>query len=209
MLAMSPSRCKPEIDQDLDMPTCCHDDWFTEYEDDAVFIVKNRFFHPALRLFREKVSRAGVARTREIASYLGQFENYFPDKLPFRRWLNAVSYREALRVLLQLEPIEMALGDLPQDARALVRWSYIDQLTEQEVARLLDLRTDNRLLFDRAEARRLMINAYKQLCAVILRRFRSADSDVSERFKDCSRTFPVPPTISGDFDIGLEQGVAS
>ena len=189
------------------MRPCLHDDWFLEYEADAVFIIqRNRLFHPALRPFQEKAANAGVARAREIAKYLCQFDGYFASKLQFRKWLNNVSYREALRVLLHLEPVEAALEELPRDSRSLIRWSYIDQLTLDEVARLLDLQTHNRFYFDKASARERIVDAYKQLCRVILRRFQCADSDVADRFKDLSRVFPAPPTLSGNFDIPFTLG---
>jgi hypothetical protein len=185
------------------MQRCIHDDWFQKYEDDALFMVKGRFFHPGLRLFRESIAGTGVARTGEIANYLCQFDAYFTGELQFRRWLNTISYREALRVVLQQEPIEAALEELLASDRAVLRWSYVEQITLDDVARLLERQSNNRFYFDKASARDRIIDAYKQLCRILLRRFRPADNDEAERFNDCSRIFPSPPTLSGNFDITI------
>jgi hypothetical protein len=110
-----------------------------------------------------------------------------------------VTYRETLRLLLQLEPIESALRDLSNDTRMILCWSYVDQLTAADIARLLHLRTENRLFFDEAEAYRRMIDAYEQLCRVIARRFPTAGAVLNGRYANSSMVFPIPPTVCREY----------
>jgi hypothetical protein len=170
--------------------------WSTACEPEAVRTVYGRLVqYPVLKVFADRTSRSGVARTREIGQYLRSSAGYFAHRPEFCRWFRIVSYREALRLVLSLEPVEMILEHLEGEARRLLRYRYIDQLTDDEVARMLELRTNNWQLFDAEAARRRSLDAYLQLCAALEKRFSQTDTPRSGPNRDPSLMFPLFPGV--------------
>lgn len=171
-------------------------DWFHECEPEAVRIVYGRLIqYPVLSVFADRVSRSAVGRTREIGQYLRQYAAYFGHRYEFSRWLRVVSYREALRLILPLESVETALAQLDAEERKILRYRYIDQLSDDEVARMLDLRTSNRLLYDAAVARKCSLDAYLQLCRVLEKRYTPPATPKAGRHRDVSTLFPLFPGV--------------
>jgi len=171
--------------------------WWEHCEPEAVKTVWGRLKqYGSMDLFRERTVRTAVARARQIATYLAEHDDYFANSRQFCRWLCEVAYRESLRLLLPLEPIENALQKVSPEVRRLLKWCYVDQLTEQEVARMLDLPTDKPGYYDSAEAQRRMIDAYNQLSAEIVRRFRPPNFVERGPYRNYSNVFPSPPTLT-------------
>lgn len=188
------------------MQPCPHDDWLNEFRDDACLFVENRLPHPVLKPFRESLASSGVARAEVIANYLRRFDDYFCHKYDFARWYKLVSYREALRVIIEVESVEAPLSAMPAEPKSLMRWSYVDQLTANEVARLLRLTVLQRAKFNTAAAQEKVVDAYRELCRRLLARHRSSDTEAAGRFADCSWVFPTPPALSGDFTVLVDGG---
>jgi hypothetical protein len=181
--------------------------WFDSHAPEAVRVVVGRLArYPVLRVFADRTASQGVARAREVAVYLGQYAGYFAHQYEFQRWLRTVSYREALRLVLQPEPVELILEGLGSDSRRVLRWRYIDQLTDDEVARMLDLRTSNRLLFDAAAGRKCSLDAYLQLCRAL--ELRSPGTAAGgRRHLDTGSVFPLFPGVGvKDFPPSAKGG---
>jgi hypothetical protein len=182
--------------------------WFDPYAPEAVRAVAGRLTrYPVLKVFADRTASLGVARAREVADYLGQYPGYFAHQYEFQRWLRVVSYREVLRLVLQPEPVELVLEGLSSDSRRLLRWRYIDQLTDDEVARMLDLRTNNRLLFDAPAGRKCSLDAYLQLCRALEVR-SPATAGGGPRPLDSSAVFPLFPATCRDVPPSAKGGQA-
>ncbi len=177
------------------MRHCLHAEWFGEYENDGILIVRNRLAHVAIYPFREKIAFAGIARCREIANYLCQFDDYFASKLQFRRWLNTVAFRESLRLLLQLETIEAVLIGLSAEQRQALHWSYVDQLTIDEVARVLNFTKAGPRFFDSSKAYAVVADAYICMCSTLAKRFHPKIGQLST-VEQCKSVLPLPPNLS-------------
>lgn len=147
------------------------DKWFDEWRADAVLHVKGRLQpFPVLRGFADRIAANAVARSREVAEYLRQYDDYFESSKPYGRWLRGLSYREALRLVLQPEPVEAILHSLAAPARWHLRLRYIDQLSDDDAAMVLDLRSEGRELFDAARVRTESFKAYSELLQALERR---------------------------------------
>lgn len=166
--------------------------WFDEFAPEALRHVAGRIAqYPALQVFRNRIASLGVARAREIGEYLRQYDDYFAHKYEFGRWLRLVSYREALRLLLSLEPVELALRQMAPEVRRLLRWLYVEHFAGDEVARMLDLRAPNRALFDVPAGRAQARAAYVALCEVIEKRSRTGEVPKAGPHRDVTAVFPL------------------
>ncbi len=140
--------------------------WFTMYGDDAALQVRGRLRqYPVLRGFEERLLGQGLGRAEQIGVYLQQHPDYFRTGPHFSRWLRVVLYREALRLLFPLEQVEVAFERLGDDDRRVLRLRYVDQLCDDEAARVLELRHPGRADFDPVAARCRSLQAYEALCA--------------------------------------------
>lgn len=191
------------------MPHSAYDDWIEEYRRDAELYIQNHAGQPALKAFESAIVQTGIDRTRMVLCGRSEIDGYFTSGLQFMRWYGVTAYREALRVLLQLESIEMALKDkdLSVTQRSILRWCYVDQLSIEEITRCLHLLSDVRPFIDLEKGKQQIIDAYKQLCRVLLRRFRSKESEHSGRYVECYWIFPSPPALASRFDIRIEKGI--
>jgi len=104
--------------------------WYDECESGALLFVRGRLqLYRPLALFREQLAATGVARAREVVRYLQRNElqvepgrlRYFASQGTLDRWLKTASYRETLRLVLDLEPIEAILVNLPVEDRFTLR----------------------------------------------------------------------------------------
>lgn len=169
--------------------------WYDIYADDASLFVRSRLAsYPILKPFSGLTADAALARSYEIGSYLCKYDNYFSN-LDFRRWLMVVCYREALRLILPLERVEFTLQPLKDLQKRLLHWCYIDQLTLNEVARMLTLESRGRDFFNLEEAKSRVLTAYNELSATIagnsLDRQPKVDRDLQHE-----RVFPKPPCLT-------------
>ncbi len=92
-----------------------------------------------LQLAIQAVERAG-----EIVGYIDglYYQNkikptYYAELRDFKRWLNTISYRESLRLVLNPEPCERILNRLSEPQVRLLRYRYVDQFTDGDTARVL------------------------------------------------------------------------
>lgn len=190
-------------------PPCPRDEWLNDYRIDARHFAQNRLSHPVLKPFRDGLANFGVARAIEIGKWLRDFDEYFPERNQFIRWYNLVSYRESLRAILEVETVEasvVSLVALQPESRSLFRWSYVDQLVENDIAFMLARTVEQRLNLDYRTAQAQMIDAYLDLCKTIRRRYRSLEEDYADRYLDCTWVFPRPPTLSAGLTAVLDKG---
>jgi len=167
--------------------------WDRMYEEDAVLYVRGKLTRfPVLLPFREHLAAQGVSHARAFAeTYLRPHQQYFANGREFRDWWRVRGCGEALRFVLNPEPCEMVLRQLPPQTRRLLLWRYVDQLRDEEVARVLPLHTGNRLLFDARRAWELSLEAYQQFCQRLPQHFQPGGPAVSPQ--GVSAAFPLFP----------------
>ena len=178
--------------------------WFDECEGgDALFVRGRLQQYSPLALFRKQLVASGVARAREVATYLERYNvqlgakrgHYFVNQRAFCRWLMIASYRETMRLVLDVEPVEATLLTLADDDRFVLRMRYIDQFTDDAVARVLNLKLDTlRWPFVNAtEARERSIRAYGTLCERLETKFPMKEVASSPSSATSSTLFPYYP----------------
>lgn len=144
------------------------DAWCGLYAADAEHQVRGRLRqYPVLLGFEQHLLGQGIQRARLIGQYLTQYADYFAVGQHFRRWLRVVLYREVLRLTLQVEPVEAALTRLTEPERRVLRLRYVDQLSDEELARVLGLTAAGPKLFDLPAAWAQSLAAYRALCAAL------------------------------------------
>jgi hypothetical protein len=168
--------------------------WYEMYEEDAVIYVRGRLTpYPVLVPFRDHLAGQGVAHARAFAhTYLRAHPRYFANPREFREWWRVRGHAEALRFALNSEPCEMVLRELPPDVRRLLLWRYVDQLRDDEVARILRLLKGIGLPFDRDQARARSLEAHQQFCRRLPQHFQPrGGANVSPQ--GVSSAFPLFP----------------
>ena len=179
--------------------TASLEDWFRRRWQDALFLLASRLArYPVLNPLKQNIASEAIERAGVIAEYLDS-KGYFDD-LPNEndrvRWLNAIAFREALRLTALIEWVEAAMQEIVPEDRMILRWCYIDQFNEHDIARLLKLATNDHRLFDDETACQRVDDAYQNLCRILLRRFPIKDLVENGPYTDLSRAFPRPPNIS-------------
>lgn len=174
-----------------------HHQWFGKYEDLVRRWLEGRLFiYPVLTKLRDAAVAAGLVGTRAKSAALPRRTDYFLGPHEYHRWLRVTGYRETLRVLLLLKPIEAIVAKVTSDeSRRLLRWSYIDQLTENDIARMLCLATNDHHLVDDFEARRRIILAYESFCCEIEKLFPTPNRVSTGRYVEYESVFPAPPNV--------------
>ena len=170
--------------------------WLVQYQDryrppilgQDQFTTEQRLFqYPPLCDYSHQIAREAADKTRRIArEELINCDDLF-DRNQFFRWLRLTTPREALRVVLDRDPVEKVMRQLPVDQQRLLLLRYVVQVTDLEVAQVFNLRDRSRL-YDAAAAQRLSREAYHALCrqlATVLNLPRPAAS--------VSSIFPVYP----------------
>jgi hypothetical protein len=181
-------------------------DWLNESESVAYSFVENRLRQPVLKEARQKLVEAAVSRSGQIAASRMHSTPYFAHRYEFMRWRNLIAYREALRLVLEVRAVQAAVSAIKPERSAVLRWAYIDQLSEEDLARMLRLSLLQRINFDRSAAQQRIIDVYQELCRLILPHHRSQETDDAGRFVKTCWIFPSPPTLSTGAEILIEQG---
>ncbi len=145
-------------------------------------------YYPPLRDCSYRIAREAAEQARRIAR--GNpitYDNLFDEK-QFRRWLFRTTEREALRLVLDREPVLSALAAVAarsEQQRQLLLWRYVLPLTDLDVAALLSLK-DRYSRPDAAAAQQLCREAYRALC-------RELKSAMPEEAARVSSIFPMYP----------------
>ena len=176
--------------------------WFDECAEGARLHVHGRLHgYRCLALFREHLVESGVERAHEVAKYLQRYNvqlgtsrgHYFANKNAFNRWLMIASYRETLRLVLDVESVEVVLLEMVEKERFNLRMRYIDQFTDDDVARILELKTPRPPFFDAGEARRGSHRAYVSLCERLEKRFPANEDASGQTAPSFFSVFPYYP----------------
>lgn len=168
--------------------------WLAEYQggyrmyigEDHRATEQRLFGCAATRDYSHRIAREAAEVSRTIARRnLITYDDLF-DKKQFSRWLLLTTWREALRLVLDREPVLTALATLATEQRRLLHWRYVVQLTDLEVAKVLMLQ--DRLRYDSAAARQLSHEAYNALCRQLAKTLH-----LSRPAAGVSSIFPVYP----------------
>jgi hypothetical protein len=180
--------------------------WFRKYEETARGFVRGRLTpYPSLRGgFAGWLAEVGVARAGEIAEFLRRFDVefrgkvvcYFADEFAFSRWLVVAGHREALRFALSVEPVQTCLHQLPAEQRIVLQLRYVDQFSDEEVARVRRIPLARRPFFDAPAARTRSLEAYKALCDLLQKRHPPPGDTPRGRYRDYSTVFPLFPGLT-------------
>jgi hypothetical protein len=175
-------------------------EWFREHEQEARGYVLGRLkSYPAIN--PRSLADRGVDRAGEITEFLSSFFNddYFPRGVrDYVRWLFIAGHREALRFVLTVEQVEVCLHKLPADRRIILQLRYIDQMCDEEVARVMKMGMKSRPFFDAKSARTCSINAYKALCDILEKHLPQKGAVAKGRHRDFSTVFPLFPGLTAE-----------
>jgi hypothetical protein len=181
-------------------------EWLQTCADLARGYIRGRLqVYPSLQgKFVGWLAEIGVARAGEIADFLTRFDAevgdrivpYFADQKSFYRWLLIAAYREALRFALNIETVQTSLHELPAEQRIILQYRYVDQFSDEAVARILHLKMERQPFFDARLVRTRSIQAYKALCDLLEKRFTPRGDVVKGRYRDYSTIFPLFPGLT-------------
>jgi hypothetical protein len=198
------------------MPILDFDDWWKEWSGDALLRVKNRLSKFAvLRAHTSLYATQSVAAASvtiqvhfTLAETSALHAEYLRDEKDAGRVLFRLSLLEALRLCLAAEPVEDARRKLVATHQSILRWRYVDQLFDEDVAAMLGLR-DARGLHDATAGRQSSIDAYVALVDAIVRRSPSAYMPSESPLFDPTTVFPLFPSITRDQLPRFSKGKSS
>ena len=186
--------------------------WVADCRREAHRYVRDRllrypiFQFPLSTPYADSLALKGVSRTCEIVKYHGADSVALQHSVHRLRWFRVVSHREALRLVFEPEPCEMALQKLDAGTIRLLRWLYVDQLTNEELARVLKLQVGRSIAFDACAAQQRGLLAYQAFCAALEQRFRSQNQPLSGPHRDVSAAFPLFPAGTVQYTCPAHRG---
>jgi hypothetical protein len=115
----------------------------------------------------EKLANEGIRQARQRGLRRTPTAKEQVDYFFAWRWMILIGYQESLRWVPDHPRVERLLSQLPSSSINLLRWRYVDQSSDEDVARLFVDKHDMRRIISVKEARACSITAYRDLCALI------------------------------------------
>lgn len=102
----------------------------------------------------------GRQRAFQLAGDLCNVRQYFRSVQAYKRWLQTVAYREAIRAAFLHPDIEVLLGQFTAEQAMTLRYLYIDQMTDAQLATASGT-------VPVSKARSQGVAAYRDLCGLL------------------------------------------
>jgi hypothetical protein len=145
--------------------------------------------YPPLTAYARRIARGSAQDTRVVLEAFHAGHDDLFTRADFGRWLRTTTWRNALRRVLNPEPVERVLCSLPQEQRRLLQWRYFDHLHDIEVAKLLDLPASGSASWNPAQAATRSTATYRSFVALLQAAFPAAGDPLARR--EHASFFPI------------------